>query len=77
MTQTIVDEWKTCKPGSMGSVLFDTFTIWQEKAEILLANCQCFLGEVKFSFQTQASAQLPHQMPDKTSSSTGTHPTTL
>ena len=55
----------------------NTFTIWQEKAEILLANCQCFLGEVIFSIQTQASAQLPHQMPDKTSSSTGTHPTTL
>ena len=68
---------KTCKPGSMGSVLFDTLTRWQEKAEILLANCQYFLGEVKFSIQTQASAQLPHQMPDKTLSSPGTHLTTL
>ena len=61
----------------MGSVLFDTFTRWQKKAEILLANCQCFLGEVKFSIQTQASAQLLHQMPVKTLSSPGTHPTTL
>ena len=77
MSQTIVDDLKTCKPGSLGSELFDTFTRWQKKAEIFLANCQCFLGEVKFSIQTQASAQLPHQIPVKTLSSPKTHPTTL
>ena len=42
-----------------------------------LADCQCFLGEVKFSIQTQSSAQLPQQVPDTTPSSPGTHPTTL
>ena len=77
MSQKIVNKWETCKPGSLGSVLFDTFTRWQKKAVAFLADCQCFLGEVKFSIQTQSSAQLPQQVPDKTSSSPETHPTTL
>jgi len=148
MTQNIVDKGKTCKPGSLGSVLFDTLTRWQKKvpredekrgtdrfvnwtntmqgkgmfggcesvppklrdfsvfskqatgsrnqataklqeagllqraraekdekkAVTFLADCQCFLEELKFSIQTQSSAQLPQQVPDTTSSSPGTHP---
>ena len=31
MSQTIADKWKTCKPGSLGLVLFDTLTRWQKK----------------------------------------------
>jgi len=49
----------------------------EKKTVTFLADFQCFLEVVKFSIQTQSSAQLPHQMPDKTLSSSGTHPTTL
>ena len=49
----------------------------EKKSVTFLGDCQCFLGEVKFSIQTQSSAQLPQQVPDTTSSSPGTHPTTL
>ena len=33
----------------------------EKNAVTFLADCQCFSGEVKFSIQTQASAQSPHQ----------------
>lgn len=31
MSQSVVDKWRECKPGSLGLVLFETLTRWQKK----------------------------------------------